>query len=63
MRLAWGGGGLIAAVTPPPEGKVLFLDPAGARRGKAVRVDQGASIDNLLAWVDRSRSKKPSGSR
>jgi AAA+ ATPase superfamily predicted ATPase len=57
-RLGWRW--MLAAVTPPPEGKVLFLDPARARRGKAVRVDSKAVIDNLLAWVDRGRGARKS---
>lgn len=44
---------VVAAVTPPPENRVILLDPAGARVKKNVTVDGAASIDNLLLWVDR----------
>lgn len=44
---------IVAAVTPPPENRVLLLDPAGARVGKRVRLGGNAEIENLLVWVDR----------
>jgi AAA+ ATPase superfamily predicted ATPase len=44
---------VVAAVTPPPDGQVILLDPADARVRKNVTLDAAASIDNLLLWVDR----------
>ena len=49
---------IVAAVTPPPENRLLLLDPAGARTGKRVRLGASAEIDNLLAWVDRDWRKR-----
>ncbi len=43
---------IVAAVTPPPENRVLLLDPAAARVKKRVILDARAAIDNLLSWVD-----------
>lgn len=40
----------IAAVT---DGDVLVLDPRRAKKGREVRLDAAARIDNLLAWLDR----------
>jgi hypothetical protein len=44
---------VVAAVTPPPDDRVILLDPADARVRKNVTLDAAASIDNLLLWVDR----------
>jgi hypothetical protein len=33
------------------EGDVLLLDPACCRKGREVRRDQSATIDNLLLWL------------
>src|SRR6185436_8630162 len=41
----------IAVVSPQDE--VTLLDPAHAGRGRAVRLDEGATVDNIVAWVDR----------
>jgi Holliday junction resolvase len=41
----------IVAVTSP-EGAVTLLDPARAARGRTVRLDAQAAIDNIVAWVD-----------
>jgi AAA+ ATPase superfamily predicted ATPase len=43
---------VIAVVTPPPQGRVLLLDPAAARVGRTVVMDQDGAIDNLLKWID-----------
>ena len=40
---------VVAAVTA--EGSVTLLDPSRARRGREARIDVGAAIDNLLAWL------------
>lgn len=47
-RLGWRW--VISAV--PPDGRVLFLDPSKARRGREVRIDEDAAFANLLAWTD-----------
>jgi AAA+ ATPase superfamily predicted ATPase/Holliday junction resolvase len=38
------------------EAAVILLDPAGAVRGRTVRVDAGAAIDNIVSWVDRGNA-------
>ncbi len=43
---------LVAGVTP--EGVVHLLDPARCRRGREVRLDESAAIDNVLLWLTRS---------
>jgi AAA+ ATPase superfamily predicted ATPase/Holliday junction resolvase len=48
-RLGWRW--TIAVVEPG--GATRFLDPAKARRGKAVRLGEAAAIENLAAWLDR----------
>ncbi len=48
-RLGWRW--VIAAVDP--SGLARFLDPAAARRGKQLRLDASAVIDNLVEWLDR----------
>ena len=53
-RLGWRW--IVAVVTPPPEGAAHFLDPAGAVVGRRVRLDEAASIDNLLRWLDTPAS-------
>jgi len=35
------------------ETAVTLLDPAGAVRGRTVRLDARAAIDNIVSWVDR----------
>jgi hypothetical protein len=44
---------VVAALTPPPEGRLLLLDPARAAVKKRVTLGAEAAIDNLLLWVDR----------
>ena len=46
-RFAWQW--VVAGVTP--EGDVLLLDPAHCRKGREMRLDQSAAIDNLLLWL------------
>ncbi|MCG8554763.1 MAG: ATP-binding protein [Proteobacteria bacterium] len=41
---------VVAAVSP--RGEVSMLDPARARKGRNIRLAKGATIDNLLAWID-----------
>ena len=50
IRLGWRW--VVAAV--PPEGRQapVFLAPEGARRGREVRLPEGAVITNLLAWLE-----------
>jgi len=48
-RLGWRF--VIAAVAPPPSGKVVFLSPQAAHVSKAVTLGEGAIIDNLLDWM------------
>ena len=52
----FGGCWIVAAVTPPPENRLLLLDPSVARIKKRVTLDAGATIENLLAWIDRRAS-------
>ncbi|MCU0619930.1 MAG: ATP-binding protein [Gemmatimonadales bacterium] len=40
---------LIAQVAP--DGRVRLLDPDKARRGREIRLDEGAEIENVLAWL------------
>jgi hypothetical protein len=47
----WGWRWTIAAVTP--QGAVTFLDPAKATRGKELRLEARAAIENVLRWMDR----------
>ncbi|MBI5531741.1 MAG: ATP-binding protein [Deltaproteobacteria bacterium] len=49
-RLGWKF--VIAAVTPSAPSSVVLLDPAAARVGRTVVVEDKAAIDNLLMWVD-----------
>jgi AAA+ ATPase superfamily predicted ATPase len=44
---------VVAVLTPPPDHRLLLLDPAKARVRKMATLDAGAAIDNLLLWVDR----------
>ncbi len=44
---------IVAAVTPPPENRLLLLDSAVKKR---VTLGAGAAIENLLAWIDRGVS-------
>jgi len=46
-RFGWSW--VVAGVTP--EGDVVLLDPAYCRKGREVRLDQSATIDNLLLWL------------
>ena len=48
-RLGWQF--VIAAVTPPPQSRLFFLDPEHARVGRTIALDEDASIDNLLLWM------------
>ncbi len=48
-RLGWRWA--VVAVSPGDD-SVAVLDPEGARIGREVRIDRGAAIDNLLAWVE-----------
>jgi hypothetical protein len=48
-RLGWRW--VIASVDP--DGTIRFLDPAKARRGKAIRIGDSARVENLVAWIDR----------
>ena len=45
---------VLAAVSPPPGNQLTLLDPACANVRKRVTLPQGAAIDNLLSWIDRS---------
>jgi AAA+ ATPase superfamily predicted ATPase len=47
LRWVW----VIASVDR--QGSVTILDPARARRGREVRLDESALIENLLTWVDK----------
>jgi AAA+ ATPase superfamily predicted ATPase/Holliday junction resolvase len=47
-RLGWHW--TIASVTP--DGETRFLDPARVKRGKAMRLDADATIENVLEWLD-----------
>jgi len=40
---------VVAGVTP--EGDVQLLDPARCRKGREIRLDRSAAIDNLLLWL------------
>jgi hypothetical protein len=44
----------VAGVTP--EGDVLLLDPARCRKGREMRLDQSATIDNLLLWLAKPKA-------
>ncbi|MFO0760400.1 MAG: AAA family ATPase [Byssovorax sp.] len=48
-RLGWRW--VIAAVSKSDG--TLFLDPEKARRGKEVRLDRTAALDNLIEWLER----------
>jgi AAA+ ATPase superfamily predicted ATPase/Holliday junction resolvase len=48
-RLGWSW--IVAAVNR--EGEIAILDPARARKVKAVQVNAAAQIDNLLLWLDQ----------
>lgn len=39
-------------------GSVRALDPERARKAREVRLDEGAVIENLLAWVDRRVARR-----
>lgn len=47
----------VVAAAPPDRAEVLLLDPAGARIGKEIRIEDDAAIPNLLRWVD-DRAKR-----
>jgi hypothetical protein len=51
-RLGWAW----VAASVDRQGKVTILDPARARRGREVRLDQAAAIENLLLWLDERAS-------
>ncbi len=57
----WGWTWLVAAVEPKT-GKVTFLDPAGARRGREVRLATDAAVPAVTAWLDRA-AIAPRGNR
>lgn len=42
---------VVAAVAP--DGTISILDPGKAKRGREVRLDASATIENLLQWIDR----------
>lgn len=42
---------VVAAVAP--DGAISILDPGKAKRGREVRLDASATIENLLRWLDR----------
>lgn len=46
----WGWSWTVAHVDPA--GRVSMLDPARARRGREIRIDDHAAIGNLLLWLD-----------
>lgn len=46
----WGWRWVIAVVDP--DGAVHVLDPARAKHGREVRLDERAAIPNVLAWID-----------
>jgi hypothetical protein len=45
----------LGVLTPPPQDRVLLLDPRRARIANAVTLDDSAAIDNVLTWVDTAR--------
>jgi AAA+ ATPase superfamily predicted ATPase len=45
---------VVAVLTPPPENRLLLLDPGKANVRKMATLNADAVIDNLLLWVDRS---------
>ncbi len=49
QRLGWRF--VVAAVSPPPNGAVVFLDPGKARVARGITLEKRAAIDNLLAWM------------
>jgi hypothetical protein len=48
-KLAWRW--VVAAVAP--DGSISILDPGKAKRGREVRLDTSATIENLLQWLDK----------
>jgi AAA+ ATPase superfamily predicted ATPase len=48
-RFGWRG--LVAAVAPPPDETVFFLDPERALVRRAVTIDASAALDNVLTWL------------
>jgi AAA+ ATPase superfamily predicted ATPase len=42
---------VVAAVAP--DGTISILDPGKPKRGREVRLDASATIENLLQWIDR----------
>jgi Holliday junction resolvase len=47
---------VVAAVTP--EGQIAIMDPSLATCGQEARLDDSASISNILLWLER-RSERP----
>ncbi|MBI2373339.1 MAG: ATP-binding protein [Deltaproteobacteria bacterium] len=49
----------VAVLTPPPEERLLILDPERARRTRAgFALDAAAEVENVLAWLDQSAPGK-----
>ncbi len=51
-RLGWHW--IVAVVTPPPDDRVLLLDPSRARKTKGRLLEETALITNLLSWLDQT---------
>jgi len=51
LALSRGGEGKTPQCTP--KGRLRRSLPAGAVRGRTVRLDARAAIDNIVSWVDR----------
>ncbi len=49
---------VVAALTPPPEGRLVLLDPALAVIRKRITLGPDAEIDNLLLWIDRGAARE-----
>ncbi len=53
LRLGWHW--IVLAVTPPPESRVILLDPSNARKKQGWLLDETSIINNLLMWLDQKR--------
>ncbi len=47
---------VVAVLTPPPDDRLLLLDPGRAKVRKMATLGVDAAIENLLLWVDRPGS-------
>jgi hypothetical protein len=48
-------GWLWAIVAVDQNGKVEVLDPAKAKSGREIRLDDESVIDNLLGWIEQAQ--------